>query len=465
MKSIVATLLFFVFTLEIAAQELQQYPRFSKLSQYNLDDTRILNNKSLPDIEIEDASGKTSTLHSFIRQNIRFRGKPLLLVSTYDFCGGCMGILMELNKQGLGRKYNVLVVYEIIREKDKESQHKKIITKTEPDPSNPQFLHVRAPQESFAGKLMTNATPLLLFCDASLSPVFGYVSLSKDVALTHAARILELMEKGLAARKKLSYDRQGLPISNLDKSLFLTREIVESGNRLKLSYGVKSKVISSTSFIVNDSMFVKDGLEQAFHFTFDKDSNVLVKPYISAEYKSGRPVSGITSYHENGKTATNWPLEGSFKSFDENGNLISEGPVKNGLGDGLFRGYKNKLLSFEVNMRNGLYHGAYRNYKNGKLYTSGSYSFGRESGLKQQYKDDGSLDYEKYYSSRYERTSDYEEGLALVYSNGKYGFIDRNGREVIPLQFDEAKSFKDGKAEVSKNGRKFFINKEGKQSG
>ncbi|MFD2524626.1 WG repeat-containing protein [Flavihumibacter stibioxidans] len=462
MKCFFATLLLLVLTHEISAQELQQYPRFSRLSQFSLDDTRILNNKSLPDVEVEDMSGKTKPLAEYIRQNIHHRGKPLLLVSTYDFCGACMAILMELNKQGLARKFNVLVVYEMIREKDKESQHKKIISKTEPDLANIQFLHVRVKQEAFAGKLLTTATPLLLFCDASLSPVFGYVGLDKDLALGNAERILELIEKGMAGRKKLSYDKQGLPVSNLDKSAYFTREILESGNRLKLVYGLKGKVISNTSFIVTDKMFEKDGMEQRFHYKFDKDSNVLLIPEITAEYKSGRPVSSITSYHENGKKALDWPLNGSFKSYYENGEIFSEGSVKNGLGEGLFKGYENKLLKFEANMSNGLYNGPYKRYKDGKLYTSGSYLSGEESGLKQQFKDDGSLQYETYFSPKYDRISYFEDGLAKVYSKGLYGYIDRNGKEIIPLQFDDANDFAGGKAEVTKNGKKYFINKEGK---
>jgi serine/threonine protein kinase len=64
---------------------------------------------------------------------------------------------------------------------------------------------------------------------------------------------------------------------------------------------------------------------------------------------------------------------------------------------------------------------------------------------------------ETYYSQIYE----FQEGFAKVVDYGKYGFIDKRGREKIPLIYDEASNFKDGLALVTLNKKSGFINKAG----
>ena len=39
---------------------------------------------------------------------------------------------------------------------------------------------------------------------------------------------------------------------------------------------------------------------------------------------------------------------------------------------------------------------------------------------------------------KYDRCSDFEEGLAAVCIDSKYGFINEDGNEVIPLMYDYA---------------------------
>jgi len=52
--------------------------------------------------------------------------------------------------------------------------------------------------------------------------------------------------------------------------------------------------------------------------------------------------------------------------------------------------------------------------------------------------------------------------LAGVEKNGKWGFIDKTGKEVIPCTYDYAESFSDGLAKVTINGKANFIDKTGK---
>jgi hypothetical protein len=54
-----------------------------------------------------------------------------------------------------------------------------------------------------------------------------------------------------------------------------------------------------------------------------------------------------------------------------------------------------------------------------------------------------------------------EDEHALL-KGGKWGYIDRTGKIVIPLKFEAAEPFQNGKARVMLNGKWTFINKEGK---
>jgi len=56
------------------------------------------------------------------------------------------------------------------------------------------------------------------------------------------------------------------------------------------------------------------------------------------------------------------------------------------------------------------------------------------------------------------------EGLASVQKNGKYGYIDRNMKFVIPPIFDFVRSFADGRAWISdKLGNEFYIDTSGRK--
>ncbi|RLG25198.1 WG repeat-containing protein, partial [Methanosarcinales archaeon] len=56
----------------------------------------------------------------------------------------------------------------------------------------------------------------------------------------------------------------------------------------------------------------------------------------------------------------------------------------------------------------------------------------------------------------------FSERLARVVKNGKYGFVDKKGKIVIPLKYDNAGSFSEGLAWVEKDGKEGFVDKKGK---
>ena len=54
------------------------------------------------------------------------------------------------------------------------------------------------------------------------------------------------------------------------------------------------------------------------------------------------------------------------------------------------------------------------------------------------------------------------EGLARVRLNGKYGYIDQSGREVVPCKYDEAYNFSEGLAVLKLNGKWGYIDQSGR---
>ncbi len=58
--------------------------------------------------------------------------------------------------------------------------------------------------------------------------------------------------------------------------------------------------------------------------------------------------------------------------------------------------------------------------------------------------------------------SHFVEGLAWFKLDGKFGFIDRNGKVAIAPQFDVAGSFSNGLAAVIVAGKVGYIDKKGK---
>lgn len=54
----------------------------------------------------------------------------------------------------------------------------------------------------------------------------------------------------------------------------------------------------------------------------------------------------------------------------------------------------------------------------------------------------------------------FSEGLAQVCINGKWGYIDSDGRMAIPAVYDMTEPFRNGLALVVQNGRWCYINRD-----
>ena len=64
--------------------------------------------------------------------------------------------------------------------------------------------------------------------------------------------------------------------------------------------------------------------------------------------------------------------------------------------------------------------------------------------------------------AKYRAAGSFSEGLAEVSLDGKWGYIDKKGKEIIPPKYEITEPFSEGLAAVSVNGREYgFINKLG----
>jgi hypothetical protein len=53
--------------------------------------------------------------------------------------------------------------------------------------------------------------------------------------------------------------------------------------------------------------------------------------------------------------------------------------------------------------------------------------------------------------------------FALVRLNNQFGFINKDGKEIIPFIYDNPYSYENGKAKVQKGNESFYINKIGEK--
>lgn len=57
----------------------------------------------------------------------------------------------------------------------------------------------------------------------------------------------------------------------------------------------------------------------------------------------------------------------------------------------------------------------------------------------------------------------FENNLALIKKDGKFGYIDVNADIIIPIIYDEAEDFSNGKAKVKRDDTWLLIDKTGKE--
>lgn len=114
-------------------------------------------------------------------------------------------------------------------------------------------------------------------------------------------------------------------------------------------------------------------------------------------------------------TLKNGELNGTFKSYYQNGNIMKTGNYINGKENGLFKEYNEEgSIKIEYTMKNGELNGAFKTYyENGKVKKTGNYINGKEHGNFSEYDEYGNMD------ATYTKINDEYDGLLTIYENGK----------------------------------------------
>ena len=434
-----------------------QYPVVHENTDYSY--LRQILNKHIPDMPVEDILGQRTTLAKYIRNNMRLHDKPVLLISTYSFCGYCKTGIKKMYDDAVAGKYNIVVLYEEFADAEKKMSAREFSESFQSEKEYPNLLFVKTDPKYSKKYLLTVATPLYLVTDAALRPVYSSLGYDND----QIPNILNLVDRQLISRERISYSKSGKVVANNDKAAYYTIETIEDGNRVQLNRLIQKRLTSSSNYLLKDHVYLKDGAFVVNELSYARDSSIVMKQLIKTTFKEGRPAESFTEYFSNGKKRVVWPLNGKYEVFDKDDNLVQTGPVKDGLGEGLFKMYTGELLSMEITYVQGLKQGAYKIYEAGKLKTRGFYRDDEEYGLKQEYDKEGLLSNETWVSQQYDFAGSFSNGLAHVKLNGKYGYINKSGEVVIPIRYDAAEKFEGGKAKVTKDGDSFYINMQGEK--
>ena len=426
---------------------------------------RILFNPQLPELEVEVKEGYKFDLRQFIRSNAKHKNMPVLIITTYDFCSGCIEFIKMIQAAGIAGKYNVVAIYERTGS-DKSNGGaalENLLMKKDLGKTCTDVLFVTVDADKSGRAFLERATPLFLFCDKDLKPVHGFISLriGGDNFKELVELPLDLIASGQMSRKELWYNSEMEIQRKGDKNAILKRTLLEQDGRVMLSLAFKDTVVYRRNYLLKDSILVYDGSHVENYLTGDTAKGFSLKKYYKMNFSNGRATSDFTTYNRDGSTNIVIPYNGIMKNYDDSGHLATEGMMVNGLGEGIFTYYNNKKIAWKITFLHGEVSGPYLRYEDGILKTKGNYLKGKGGGLLVVYDSTGNFSYETYQSDKYDETGHFKDGLARVSKDGEYGYIDKNGTEVIQIQFSEASDFENGKAKVTRNNRNYIINVKG----
>lgn len=114
-------------------------------------------------------------------------------------------------------------------------------------------------------------------------------------------------------------------------------------------------------------------------------------------------------------TLKNGLLNGTLKSYYQNGNLKKTGNYINGKENGLFKEYnEDGSINIEYSMKDGVMNGAFKTYyENGQVKKIGSFLNGKGNGNFKEYAENGDLEV------TYSKINDEYNGLLTIYEAGK----------------------------------------------
>jgi len=231
---------------------------------------------------------------------------------------------------------------------------------------------------------------------------------------------------------KLWYSKEGRSVNESDNQAYYYELFTITRNQVQHIVGTRQRELLNAGYIKKANEYFFQGKLT--------ELSIEGRLMTEGEFKEGIPTKTYQAWYPSGKPKVIVPVNGTMNFYSEDGKVLQEGPMVNGLGNGDFYDYEKGVKTAEWH------------YKNGKL-----------AGLQKQF-EDGELSKEFFIDEAYEVQSPIIEDLQVVKIKEHYGYVDRSGKLIIAANYANANTFNEGVALVSDDDKKdFFINKSGKK--
>jgi antitoxin component YwqK of YwqJK toxin-antitoxin module len=326
----------------------------------------------------------------------------------------------------MGEQYNIIALYIETRLVNVERMNEKI---TEAAIGNTwdNFLVLETGFDEIKKGMYIEVYPMHIYANSEKD----IINVSTVQPYASAKIMLENLQAGLKKQEKVWYNKEGnVTNSAADDAVFFRQTVITPGYAT-ITSGTKNRIESKITYHIKGNDFLYDG---------DMMSQTETGQVTTmGKFSDGIPLDTFKTFHGNGKMQTVYPVNGTMKVYTEAGDIVFEGPVVKGLGNGIFTKYTKGKEAAIYNYNNGI-----------------------QLGLQQIFNEDGSKS-AWFASPMYEPYGYLTEGLQRVTKNKLYGFTDSTGKVIIPIQYSYAANFKDGIAQVSIKDDYFKINRNGER--
>ncbi|MCG2613327.1 hypothetical protein LZZ85_03510 [Terrimonas sp. NA20] len=329
----------------------------------------------IPNMTVQDGNGNKFKLADYIRDNRLHPDKPILVYTWFTFCSACVRQVDSLAARGFGDRYNVITILLKYTNSSKPETKslEEYIKGTNSKRDWNKFINL-VTDDTVADQHLWNGktTPLFLFADKNMKIYHHFLSLSSAM-VDVAEDLLTRIDKGTYGFQpgKLYYDKREAPVAPSSRDAEKFVRVYRSGQYLYAQTGSKKDSSKITErFIERNREFISDGVFEEFN----KDGKLIS----SVTYREGALTETLRQTYDDGKLRAVIPVNGVAKRFDEDGRLTLEGPMRDGLGNGLFRQYYEGELTAEIMIKKGLYDGPLKKYKDGVLSSTEHYEKGKK---------------------------------------------------------------------------------------
>jgi len=380
--------------------------------------------KKIPTMSVWDKKGTKYDLADYISKNQLNEGKPIMLATFGTFGNYSIDELNDVANSSIPDEYNVIVLCV----GDMAAMTGTKITKEGYERNWSKFMVAKMLWDDL-GLFYKNTWPFSVFADKDRNILYysdGWIKPVKEVKL-----LLDQIQAKKMVYGKCWYTEKGEIAGKDDAGAYYYVEVKSEENKIIEKQGTKTKSLSETNYIYKDNVYYYDGIV--------KSSTEEGQETFIGQFKEGVPVTALKGWHSDGKIRIDMPLNGTAKAFDTEGQLTMEGPMQNGLGNGSFSYYAKGVKTAEYS------------YKEGKL-----------EGLFKEFKD-GELVKEYLIMPQYEDYREIKSGLQAVKIKGLWGYVDRNGKEVIAPKYESTLyDFEEGVASVKLNDKWIDLDQKGK---